>query len=199
MVDGTIAGDTAARKAALRQKILACRDALTAEYRTSASATVLARICEMPAYRQANTVLAYFGFGTEIDTRPFLEHALSDGKTLLLPRVDRPSRSLRLYQIRDLDADLEAGIWGIREPARDRCIEAAPQSVDFVLIPGVAFTCKGERLGYGGGFYDRLIPQMTKPPAKIAPAFRCQVIESIPMSATDQCIDAVVSETSDKV
>jgi 5-formyltetrahydrofolate cyclo-ligase len=195
MVDRAVTGDTAARKAALRKHVLACRDALTPEYRASASRAILIRVCGIPAYEQATTVLGYFGFGTEIDTRPFLAHALSAGKILLLPRVDRAARSLRLYRVRDLDSDLVSGIWGIREPARDRCDETDPQTVDFVLMPGVAFTHKGERLGYGGGFYDRLIPQMTRPPVKIAPAFGCQVVDSLPMTETDQRIDQVVSES----
>src|SRR5262245_18658291 len=98
--------------------------------------------------------MAYVTFGAEFETGAFIGDLQARGKQLILPRVDRASRSLKLYKVRDLDAELAPGVWGIREPRGDLCPEAALDEVDFVLVPGVAFTVRCERLGYGGGFYD---------------------------------------------
>ena len=78
-------------------------------------------------------------------------------------------------QCRIPERQLEAGVWGIRQPRAD-CPAAAASQVDFVLVPGVAFTARCERLGYGGGFYDRFIRGLASRPALVAAAFSVQVV-----------------------
>ena len=75
------------------------------------------------------------------------------------------SKRLDIYKIRDLQHDVAPGSWGICEPVVERCIkEDALGTLDFILLPGVAFTREGVRLGYGGGFYDKLLAQMPQRP-----------------------------------
>ena len=119
---------------------------------------LLEAICTLPGYKQAQTVLGYLNFGAELAAEVWVEQALSDGKRVLLPRVNKASKHLDLYQVQDLRHDVAPGVWGIREPVVERCIkEDALGTVDFILLPGVAFTREGGRLGYGGGFYDKLL------------------------------------------
>jgi 5-formyltetrahydrofolate cyclo-ligase len=68
--------------------------------------------------------------------------------------------------------------------------------VDFVLVPGVAFTARCERLGYGGGYYDRLIPRFAGRPALVAAAYSLQIVPALPVSATDRSVDLVVTENA---
>ena len=134
-------------------------------------------------------------FGSEFDTTAFAADALTAGKTLCLPRVDRATRTLALHCVTDLAADLVAGTWGIREP-HPHCATPELAQIDFVLLPGVAFTARCERLGYGGGFYDRLIPRLPSRPPLVAAAFAAQMCESIPLEATDQTVDVVITEAA---
>jgi 5-formyltetrahydrofolate cyclo-ligase len=182
-------------KAALRKKIVAVRDALPPAARRELSARITTQLLDLDAYRNARCVLAYMSFGSEFDTTVLVDDVLAHGKQLCLPRVDRDKRELALYRIEDIERDLQSGVWGIREP-RPECPPADLDRIDFVLLPGVAFTPRCERLGYGGGFYDRLVPRFGRRPPLVAAAFALQICEEIPLDATDQCVDVVVTESS---
>ena len=182
-------------KAALRKQIVAARDALPAATRRDLSARITQQLLKLDAYRNAACVLAYMSFGSEFDTGALVADALASGKQLCLPRVNRDTRRLEVHRIENIERDLQNGIWGIREPRADRP-RADLDRIDFVLVPGVAFTPRCERLGYGGGFYDRLIAQFTRRPPLIAAAFALQIRDEIPRNANDQRADIVVTENS---
>ena len=180
-------------KAAVRQTILARRDAVDVASRLRDSQTITQKLCALPAYRAANVVAAYASFGSELDTAEFLACILTDGKQLLLPRINPAQRALELRQVVDLGADLVSGVWGIREPA-ERCPILSLTQVEFILVPGVAFTAGGARLGYGGGFYDRLLASLDRRIARIAAAFQLQIVDQLPEGPHDQRVDQVVTE-----
>lgn len=180
-------------KAQLRAAIIARRDAAKVASRIRHSQAITQKLCALPEYRAATMVAAYASFGSELDTAEFLARILADGKLLLLPRINRAQRALELRQVKDLAGDLVAGVWGIREPA-ERCRMVSPAQVDFMLVPGVAFTAGGARLGYGGGFYDRLLTSLDQHAVRIAAAFDLQIVEHIPEGPHDQRVGKVVTE-----
>ena len=188
---GKVAADP---KAALRREILAARDALPAAVRAELSARITQRLLALDAYRRAACVLAYMSFGSEFHTAGLVQDVLASGKRLCLPRLDREARKLELHLCDNLQ-HLQSGLWGIREPRADSP-RADPGRIDFVLLPGVAFTPRCERLGYGGAFYDRLIMQFASRPPLIAAAFGLQIREQIPLTINDQRVDGVVTESS---
>ena len=176
--------------------MLARRDALSAAERESFSSVITRRLLVLDAYRSASCVMAYVTFGSEFETGEFIADLFVQGKKLVLPRVERGSRALTLHAVRDLAQELEAGVWGIRQPRAD-CPAAAASQVEFVLVPGVAFTANGGRLGYGGGYYDRFIGGLASRPPLIAAAYSLQVVPVLPMSASDQRVDLVVTESAE--
>ncbi len=180
-------------KAALRKATLARRDALDAAIRARNSQTITQRLLALPAYAEAKVIAAYASFGSEYDTSPFLARILADGKQLLLPRMDRASHTLEMREVTDLGKDLIAGVWGIREPAPSRPVRSLA-TIDFLLVPGVAFTAAGARLGYGGGYYDRLMGSLDVRVPRIAAAFDLQMVNAIPESPHDQRVQAVITE-----
>jgi 5-formyltetrahydrofolate cyclo-ligase len=180
-------------KAALRGTILSRRDAADIASRSRASQLITQKLYALPEYRAADAVVAYASFGSELDTSEFLARILADGKQLLLPRINRAQRLLELRHVVDLDTDLVSGVWGIREPA-ERCPMLSDVPIGFMLVPGVAFTAKGARLGYGGGFYDRLLTSLEKRFARIAAAFDLQMVDQLPEGPHDQRVDRVVTE-----
>lgn len=182
-------------KQAIRQRIIADREQLPATLRARLSAEISARVMQLPRYRTAHTVLGYMNFGAEFDTDGFVRQVLADGKHLLLPRVNRATKELDVYRVTDLQRDLAPGMWGIREPLPERCdrVDALKQ-VDFILLPGVAFGRDGARLGYGGGFYDKLMARMTHRVELVAAAFSMQIVENVPQEDTDRSVHWLVTE-----
>ncbi len=177
----------------MRRAVLLRRDALPEGERALLAGRIVRAILDLPAYRDTGVVLAYASFGTELQTDELLRRVLADGKVLLLPRVERGG--LGLYEVRDVAGDLAPGTWGIREPIPDRCPLVDPQGVGFALIPGVAFDKRARRLGYGGGFYDRLLagglPEGTP---LVSGAFGVQIVDEVPTDPHDAPVDLVVTE-----
>jgi 5-formyltetrahydrofolate cyclo-ligase len=186
-------GSEGSPKAALRREILAAREALAPQARAAASALITQNILALDAWKNARCVLAYLSFGNEFATAALVENAATTGKQLCLPRVDRDARALQIHRVTDLSRDLQAGVFGIREP-HPTCPAVALEAIDFVLVPGVAFTPRCERMGYGAGYYDRLIARFTQRPPLIAAAFALQMRDCIPLSGHDRSVDLVITE-----
>ncbi|HEV8553541.1 MAG TPA: 5-formyltetrahydrofolate cyclo-ligase [Casimicrobiaceae bacterium] len=180
-------------KKSLRASVIAGRDELDTEKRRRDSQAITAKLLALPAYRAAGVVCAYASFGSEFDTAAFCSDVIAAGKRLLLPRINRAARMLELREVKNLGDDLVAGVWGICEPA-ERCPIVRSSAVEFLLVPGVAFTATGERLGYGGGFYDRLLSGLNAKTPRVAAAFALQLVDSIPTGPNDQRVHLVVTE-----
>lgn len=159
------------------------------------SHAIVAQLVAMPAYQHASTVLGYLNFGAEFCSRLWVEQALADGKVLFLPRVHRASGELELYRVHDLVAQLQQSSWGIDEPVPERCERLIElNAVEFALLPGVAFSPNGARLGYGGGYYDKLLARMKPHPPLVAAAYALQIVQEIPQETTDVRVDWIVTE-----
>jgi len=182
-------------KQLLRKNILAQREQLPADTRAAHNAAVIERLLRLPEYRQAETVLGYMNFGAEFASELWVERVLAEGKRLALPKVNHHTDQLDLYWVDDLENQLAAGLWGIREPVVERCERLdSLNGVEFALLPGVAFARDGSRLGYGRGFYDKLLAGMTQRPVLAAAAFAMQIVESVPQEATDIKVEWIVTE-----
>ncbi|MDO4618101.1 MAG: 5-formyltetrahydrofolate cyclo-ligase [Clostridia bacterium] len=170
----------------LRKKALAKRNALTLEYREKSSLKIFEKLISMSEYKSAETVLLYASFGSEVDTEMLIKRALKDKKTVCLPRCIKESRQMEIVPIKSLD-DLKEGAYGIKEPVGNGISDA-----DLVIVPLVAFTKEKDRLGYGGGYYDRFLANAdTK---SIGIAFSCQIEENVYPENTDIKLQKIVTE-----
>ncbi|NOX21234.1 MAG: 5-formyltetrahydrofolate cyclo-ligase [Nitrospirae bacterium] len=180
-------------KAELRREILKRRDSIPEEVRAVKSKEIMERLIEYAPFRQAKTLLLFASFRSEIDTFPIIRHALQEGKRVLLPRVNRESQTLELYSISSLD-DLVKGYMGIMEPDPERCSLSDAKGIDFILLPGAAFDLKGGRIGYGGGYYDRLLSSLERSTHLVAVAFEEQIVESVPCEEHDRRVHAIITD-----
>ncbi len=183
--------DFSHQKARLRKIFLAQRDRLSLSEREKLSQLIGKYLLAWPPYQRAKRVLFYASFKSEVITYPLIQRALNEGKEVYLPKTYLSPRKLRLFRIFSLE-ELKPGTYGIPEPSESNS-EIDPQALELIIVPGVAFDEKGGRLGYGGGFYDRLF--IKAPRAKrVALAFSCQVTEILPLEPHDVRMHALITE-----
>jgi 5-formyltetrahydrofolate cyclo-ligase len=183
-----------ARKRQLRRTILALRRAMPATECVRRSHCVWARVATLPLYQRARVVLGYMAFDHEVLTDGLMRQAIALGKQVVLPMVQPDRRQLELYAVEDLDRDLAPGYCGILEPHPSRTRAVAPEALDLALVPGVAFDVRGGRLGFGAGFYDRLLDRLPRVAPKIGLAFDFQVITRLPQLPHDVRLEAIVTD-----
>ena len=147
------------------------------------SVQLWAKIAELDEYRRANSVMAFVGFNGEPDTDPLFARLSVEGKRLLLPRVE-PSGIVAA----DGDSPLAVSKLGVSEPTGPA---VSLDEIEFVIVPGLAFTIAGDRLGYGQGYYDRFLPTVSAPAVGVC--FVDQLVDEMPLASHDVQVDMVVS------
>lgn len=178
-------------KKTLRQQLFSRREALSLEYYATANQQIVAKVLDSQAFKECQTIFLYHGVGLELDTQPIIAAALSQNKTVALPRVHRKGvMKAHRYKMGD---KMEVSSFGIPEPLLDAPI-LEPQDIDLVISPCVTTNARGERLGYGGGFYDRFLPQTNA--TILLPYFEKLLTDDIPMEDHDQSPDIVLTENS---
>lgn len=178
---------TEVRKARLRRDLLQMRNNLPEGERWRRSERIHTHLRATDAWRDATTVAFYVSIGSEVDTRDALPAACAE-KRVVAPATDLAAHRITLHEVQDPEA-LEPGAFGVPEPAGPI---VDPGEVDLVLVPGLAFDPRGNRVGYGAGYYDGLLAEVACPTAGLAYAF--QVVDEVPATAHDVPVAMVVTE-----
>lgn len=173
-------------KKALRKMIREKKQAMTMQEIESRSEKLTAMFLQSEHYRNAKTVYGYLPYNQEVRTVPLLQQALCDGKRVAAPKCY--GEEMRFIYLTDL-SQVAPGYAGIPEPILDEPVAAEEDAL--VLMPGVAFTAAGERIGYGGGFYDRFLSQEPNHPT-VALCYEFQMVESLPTEEFDIPVDLVL-------
>ena len=188
----TALDDLPARKAALRAAALARRDALDPTWRAKASRQIAGVILALPECDDVWPISGYWPIRSEVDPLPILEVLHGRGRTVALPRVDKPHGDLD-FRVWAPGDRLERTPFGLSEPS------AASRNVlpSVLLVPLAAFDRRGGRIGYGKGYYDRTIRALDEHATSliaIGLAFAVQEVESVPIADHDERLDVVVTE-----
>jgi 5-formyltetrahydrofolate cyclo-ligase len=159
-------------------------------------------ICEkfvvLPQYAAARTVMFYVDVRTEVRTRDYLATALSHSKKIVVPWCNAEGE-LELFWLQSMD-DLSIGMYKILEPKPelrllpDRQVPVA--ELDLIMVPGVAFTREGARMGHGKGYYDKLLEHARPDAPLVALAFECQLFPDIPTQEHDVFMDQIITEAA---
>jgi 5-formyltetrahydrofolate cyclo-ligase len=179
-------------KKALREEIARRISGLSPEQRAAASRAACRALMHLAAYARAKTVLAFAPMPDEIDTSELLKSALRSGRRLALPLVLWRTRELRAVEVKDLASDVVEGPHGVPGPRPDGPVIPA-EELDLIVVPGRAFDWDGNRLGRGGGYYDRLLASPGRAEA-VAIAFSCQLARRVPVSPHDVPVGTIVTE-----
>jgi 5-formyltetrahydrofolate cyclo-ligase len=176
-------------KRALRREIVARRDAVPPEERAARSVGIVDRLLALPEVRGARTGMAFWSFGSEVETAPLIERWCAQGVRVALPRIAGDAIEAVAYRPGD---PMRETRFGAMEPSEGDVV--APEEIDVVVVPGVAFDRAGRRVGYGGGFYDRYLPRTGPGALVVAVAFALQVVGEVPQGGADRGVDSIVTE-----
>ncbi len=180
-------------KSDLRDRMRRVLADLGPESRHDASAAACLRLAALDAFRHASVVMLYMPLPTELDLTAAAIRCYRQGKTVCVPRVDWKGRDMVPVEISSFDDEvMEIDDHGLRTPRQGRPL--VPRMIDMVIVPGLAFDTAGNRLGRGGGFYDRFLRRLRRSTATVGLAFDAQIVESVPTGDLDFGMDTVVTD-----
>jgi 5-formyltetrahydrofolate cyclo-ligase len=180
-------------KAELRKEFLKKREAIAPADRARMSSLIRQRIIQHPKWRSAGTILFYVSFGSEVETHALLQEALRFKKRVLVPLHDAASKDTPLSELKRFD-ELGTSHRGVLQVRPEFRRTADPAAIDLALIPGIVFDRQGGRIGFGGGYFDRLLPKMPNA-FRLALAFSAQVLnDPFPLENHDIRMQAIVTE-----
>lgn len=143
-------------KVILRKKILSQLESMDQTLFETQSARVQRRLFEDPFWQQSQIVAVTISMGKEIETTRIISRAWKENKGIAVPKCDPRTKKLTFYRIHSMD-QLAEGFYGLREPIPEQASIVSPLKMDLVIVPGVVFDSSGNRIGYGGGYYDRFL------------------------------------------
>lgn len=181
-------------KVELRKDILHTRRGMSKEEVTSKSQLISDKVLSLTEYKQAKVVMLYLDFRNEVVTTELLQKTLANGQRVVIPVTDIKNTALIPSEIINYPDDITAGTWGIPEPKSEALRPIEPTEIDIVIVPGVAFDVKGNRLGYGGGFYDRFLLRTKPGTIFVALAFELQIKDEVYPEKHDHPVHYVITE-----
>jgi len=165
---------------------------LSAEQRREASARIRRLVAELPEFERARTVMLFVSLPDEADTQGIIADALAASKTVAVPKVDRKRKAMDACRLHTLDRGLAPGVFGIPEPQATDVV--APGEIDFVLVPARGYDREGNRIGRGGGYYDRYMAHPDFHATRCGIGFAAQVLDAVPHDAHDLPVKMLVTE-----
>ena len=180
-------------KSFLRKQLRITLKKIGALDRKRKSRKIIVRVSKLPAFKKAGSIFTYVALPNEVETHGLIRQALTMKKNVYAPRMNRRSREITFFQIRNFPKDLRKGMFGIPEPRPIASRRGSPQASDLVIVPALGFDRTGRRIGRGGGYFDRFL-RKAKRATKIGLAFREQVVKKIPQGSNDVCVDCVITD-----
>lgn len=177
----------------LRREILQKLAAMSPEENAARSASAAELLAGRDEFRQAKVLMLYLSIAGEIDCLPIAQAAWAAGKKVLAPTACHNCRTMRPILCLPEDEEMFHIHHGLRTPAK-RHLEIATEDIDLLIVPGVAFDRSRNRLGRGGGFYDRFLDLPGLRAQKIALAFDVQIVDTVPVGPHDRPVDLVVTD-----
>ncbi len=182
-------------KAVLRKQIIEERNRLDVMAKKAMDDAIFERLYTLDVFQKAMSIFVFLSSPQEVNTDRIVQEALSRNKVVCAPKVipGDQERIMHAYQVTSLK-DVTIGSFGIREPIIQGPA-VRPQMIDMVIVPGLAFTAQGARLGYGGGYYDRYLQHVATTTELVGVAYDMQMVSSLPVYPHDHLVHTVITPT----
>lgn len=176
----------------IRALILQQRNSISNSEIAQKSLLIKEELFGFDEFRQAQTILFYVSYGSEVATHDMIRESFAQGKKIVVPCTNTENKYLSLSELQRWD-DLEVGAYHIQEPRVECRCEIPIDAVDLIVVPGIVFDCAGHRIGHGMGYYDRLLSKGITA-TKIGLAFELQLVKKIPAEHYDVPMDMIITE-----
>lgn len=180
-------------KKILRNKILSIRNSLDKEIKDKMDYEIYNKLINSELYLKAKNIFIYISFDKEIETKRIINKALNDEKNVYIPKIYRHDKSMKAIRLKSSE-DLKENSMGILEPIEDSDY-INKEEIDLIIVPGVVFDLNGNRIGYGGGYYDRYLEDIKEVSNKVVLAYDLQVVDFIEPESHDINIDYIITNT----
>ncbi|TCJ85778.1 UNVERIFIED_ORG: 5-formyltetrahydrofolate cyclo-ligase [Bacillus cereus] len=178
-------------KLRLRKQIIEHMNSLSEERYTTLSEQIAFSLYAQKEWIEAKTIGITLSMENEVNTYPIIEKAWEEGKNVVVPKCNKGTRTMSFRQISNFD-QLETVYMNLREPIPALTEEVGADGIDLQIVPGVAYTGRGERIGYGGGYYDRYLVHYKGKTLSLAYSF--QMVEHIPVEPFDKNVEKIITE-----
>lgn len=178
----------------IRQNIKLTRESLSDRFVWENSKMIADKFFSLNAIEKAKVILAYYSTNNEVSTHELIERLMSMNKKVALPICIADRTELAISIISSI-SELKPGRFGIMEPHPDKLSLVQPEEIDIVLVPGIAFDRRGNRIGYGKGYYDRFLHAFKPSQLKIGLCFDFQLFDELPSDSNDVPVDCIISES----
>lgn len=178
-------------KLRLRKQIIEHMNSLSKERYTTLSEQIAFSLYEQKEWAEAKTIGITLSMENEVNTYPIIEKAWKEGKRVVVPKCNKETRTMSFRQISNFD-QLETVYMNLCEPIPALTEEVNADEIDLQIVPGVAYTERGERIGYGGGYYDRYLVHYKGKTLSLAYSF--QMVEHIPVEPFDKNVEKIITE-----
>ncbi len=166
-------------KKVIRERILTLLRNQKGEERLIKSLAIANKLFQMVKFQEAETILFYASFDGEVETFDMMREAQKLGKKIGLPGIIKDEQKIIPTAVASLESDLQTGPYGIRQPKINQAQTLAEDCLDMVIVPGIAFDKENNRLGRGGGYYDRFLGSLPSSTTTVGLAFDFQIVDSL--------------------
>lgn len=183
-------------KKEFRRKAENIRDSIPAHEKQKLDVAIQNHLLSWKLFKEVHYIFCYVSFRSEVNTHPIIKKAIDEGKTVAVPKIEIRSGEIKAYIIESMEECLEPGAFGILE-AKSDCREMDYSKLELIIAPGFAFTMRGDRLGYGGGFYDRFLKKYNGVPV-CGLTYDCLIFDYLPVKEHDSPVDYLITESGVK-
>lgn len=181
-------------KHSLRKQLLNKRKLLSNRAVLEKSNKIADKLIKFDKYQQSEKIMLYIATKSEVQTQRIIESAQKDNKNIYIPLIIHEKHDLIPSLVIDFEKEIALGNLGIVQQKEEFHRLFPPSILDLVIVPGVAFTQQGHRLGRGGGYYDRFLKKLSGQAYSVALAFEMQIIKEIPLEESDMPVDCIITE-----
>lgn len=183
-------------KSSLRKSLLKKRRALSKEEVNERSGIIISKLMDLDVFKKSKTIMLYLSFKNEVDTYELIEWCFKNNKSVVAPYNIINERKMIPCEIKNLNDNIQKSSLGVFEPNIDVVNEVNLNSIDLIIVPGVAFDKNKNRLGFGGGYYDRFLSRRIKSIPTVAICYDFQLLDEVPVGNFDIPMDMIITENN---